>query len=151
MDIPTVAGSQKWRASRSPKNRRPPIRDREIRVAYESVHDASRCARGAGLQIVFAAVEAVARVADAPGERHHDREVGAAPCADGSRVAVARRDVERAACVRHLETDQCCTVTSDADSSAAIVPQHHQRLVIQRGAFGGVSAHRLVPIKTRRV
>ena len=117
-------------------------RHREGRVAHEAMPAGARGADHAGLQVLRLAVEGVARIGDAPAERHHDGEARARPGGNFFRIAIAVGEIAHAARRGHLEAQQRRAVAGDAQAPAVVlISQQHDRLPVQGGWFSGIAGH----------
>src|SRR6185312_10421188 len=102
----------------------------------------------ARLEIFPAAGKVVTRIADAPGERHHDRKTGARMAGDLALVAEAGRDVAPpTAGAAHPVVQQGRTTARDADFAPRLrVLQDHDRLCADVPVGGAVSRHARSPL-----
>ena len=114
-------------------------RNIEIRIAHETMPAGALGADDARLQVLRVTVEVVARIGDAAGKRHHDREARTRPADDFGGVAVAVGEVVHDALERHFETEQGRAMPCNAHAPVTTaIGQHHDGLVAQLGPFGAV-------------
>ena len=122
----------------------------EQRITHEAMAAGPFAAGHARVQILRYAVEAVARIGDAAGERHHDREARTGPVLHLVGIAVTVGQVVQAVAEGHLETEQGSAVQGHAHVAVSrVIVQHHDGLRAQPGTLHVVagragSSHRIL-------